>query len=426
MIKVRPAPWRVSPLALASWLVGLLMLAAPIAHAAQIVVLDLKPASSSARELAAALNPVLVAELSRIDGMSVVSAADVRALLEHESNKAALGCDDTTCMTDIAGSLGAELLVTPTLSLVGSDVIVAHTHIRVDGAKVVRRSTGKVRGKASAAEAIEGAVHDLFREGLPRELEGPASMSRRGFKAALQGLVKAVLKPNNFEEAQASRRRVVLDIVNTELDYDAEPKLSMMTTAIRQGARLAEMAHLGAKTEKEAAHFSRAQDMFDAVWRDQERVKEIRQRARERGTVPSSRPLRFEEPEPPVDLPDPAEFERYWRAATEARKVAVKWARAFNRGDADGCVKLLTGDGNATANLNRVKSAMELATKKKTALELIDKHAYTVELRKRGIETLSTPDETVVYVARWSDGSVVSTVRVTLQKKDGQWLVRYW
>jgi hypothetical protein len=402
------------------------LLWAPVAGAAQIVVLDLKPAGGGARELALALNPLLVAELSKIDGMSVVSASDVRALLEHESNKAALGCDEASCMTDIAGSLGAELLATPTVSMVGRDVIITLTLIQVDGAKVVRRSTGKVRGKQNAPEAVAGAVHDLFREGLPRELQGPASMSRRGFKAALEGLLQAVLKPDNLEVAQASRRRVVLDLVNTELDYDAKPKMIMFQNALRRGSRLAERGHLGAKNATQAAHFKQARNMLDAMWRDHGRVEEIRERARARGMVPSARPLRFEAPEPPTEVPNPADFDRYWRSANAGRKVAVSFARAFNRGDVDGCLRLMTGDGNEQANRSRLTSAMALAKKRKTHLELLPKHAHTFKLQDRGVSTLKKQDETVVFFARWQADGVLDTERITLQKHDGKWRVRYW
>lgn len=418
--------WRVP----AAWLVlalGASLLVAPAAEAAQIVVLDLKPAGGTSKNLASALNPVLVAELSKIDGMSVVSAADVRALLEHESNKAALGCDDTSCMTDIAGSLGAELLATPTVSVVGRDVIITLTLIQVDGAKVVRRSTGKVRGQENAPEAIASAVHDLFREGLPRELEGPASMSRRGFNAALQGLVKAVLKKNNDKEAQASRKRVVLDLVNTELDYDAKPKMVMFQTALRQGARMAASGHHGAKTAADAQHYAWAQDMFDAMWRDHGRVEEIRERARARGLVPSARPLRFEDPEPPTEMPDEAEFERYWRSAHSARKIAVNFTRAFNRRDIAGCLKWMTTSGRHKESTERsLQSAMDNEQKRKVARELMAKHNYTVKLRKRANDSLKKPDETIVFVARWQDGEVIEAKRLTLQKEGGKWRVRYF
>ena len=77
-------------------------LALPV-NAAQIVALDLAPKGNTPARVAEALSPLLVAELARREGMSVISQADVRALLELEANKALAGCSETSCMTDIGG-----------------------------------------------------------------------------------------------------------------------------------------------------------------------------------------------------------------------------------------------------------------------------------------------------------------------------------
>ncbi|MCP4502344.1 MAG: hypothetical protein GY822_20505 [Deltaproteobacteria bacterium] len=215
-------------------LLAVLFLDVSSAKAAQIVAFDLKAVGAVRKSMAESLSPILLAQLARQDGMSVVSQADIRALLELEGAKAAMGCDEGGCMAEIAGSLGAELLVTSALSKVGREWVVSMTVIQVDGAKILRRSTGKGRGKVedAATVAIENAVHQLFKGALPTELQGPASMTRRGFKAALAGLHQAMLDP--ALDPQASRRRIVLDLVATELDYDASPKLDMLDLRIRR------------------------------------------------------------------------------------------------------------------------------------------------------------------------------------------------
>ena len=106
---------------LAAWSTALL-LSLP-ATAAQIVALDLKATGNAPKRLAVALSPVLVAELARREGMSVISQDDVRALLELEAEKQLAGCDDAGCMADIAGSLGAELLCTSKIALVGKEYV---------------------------------------------------------------------------------------------------------------------------------------------------------------------------------------------------------------------------------------------------------------------------------------------------------------
>ncbi|MFZ9889484.1 MAG: hypothetical protein ACO3JL_18470, partial [Myxococcota bacterium] len=308
--------------------------------AAQIVTLDLKATGGVPPRLAKSLSPVLVAELARREGMSVVSQDDVRALLELEADKAMLGCSDTGCMTELAGSLGAELLCTSTLGRVGGEYVVTTTLIQVEGAKVLRRSTGKAKGGEEAAtEAVLQAVLDLFKEGLPSTVQGPASMTRRGFEAALAGMHGAIL--DRTGDPRESRRRIILDLVATELDYDATPKLDMLDLALRRGRAEAYRRVLAARDLDERNFYVRAMDHYGAFFDDLGRVKEIRTRARERGLVPSSSALRFLEPDPGKE-PDPVLVNRYQETASAGHKLIAKALTAAEQNNVDafaGCFK---------------------------------------------------------------------------------------
>jgi hypothetical protein len=130
------------------------MLGASTSQAAQIVALDLQTTNIK-KGVKAAVQTMLLTELSRHQGISVVSESDVRALLEHEANKVALGCDDAGCMANIASSMGAELLLKSTLSRAGGEWVVGLTLIRTDTATAFRRSSGQKKGgMAMAKEAV--------------------------------------------------------------------------------------------------------------------------------------------------------------------------------------------------------------------------------------------------------------------------------
>ncbi len=49
--------------------------------------------------------------IAKRDGVSTIAPDDIRALLEKESEKQLLGCDDDSCLAEIGGMLGADILV---------------------------------------------------------------------------------------------------------------------------------------------------------------------------------------------------------------------------------------------------------------------------------------------------------------------------
>lgn len=402
-------------------LVAVVLLLAGHARAAQIVTLDMKPSGGVPPRVAESLSPVLVAELARREGMSVISQADVRALLELESDKQLLGCSDASCMTDIAGSLGAELLCTSTLGRVGAEYVVTLTLIQVDGAKVARRSTARAKGGEEAAgEALLQAVHELFKGGLPTELQGPASMTSRGFEAALAGLHRAVLDKKG--DPRESRRRIILDLVATELDYDAEPKLDMLDLALRRGRAEATRRVLSAKSHKERDFYVAARQHYGALWDDLGRVKEIRTRARERGVVPSPRPLRFLDPDPAKE-PAAKDVARYGKAVAPGQKLVARALAAYAKGDEAGFVPLWKKgyDGNAKRTLGERASD----EKRGVRYELLPLHAMPPELLERAISTLDE-GRLVVYRRKIVNGKVDSEDAVWLEREDGRWRISSW
>lgn len=397
-------------------------LALPV-NAAQIVALDLAPKGNTPARVAEALSPLLVAELARREGMSVISQADVRALLELEANKALAGCSETSCMTDIAGSLGAELMCASTLGRVGNEWVVSLTLIQVDGAKVVRRSTGRAKGgDEEASTAVSLAVHELFRGEMPTELQGPASMTRRGFEAAMAGLRSAIL--NEKTDPKATRKRVVLDLVQTELDYDVKPKIDMLDLEIRRGRSEANRRALAAKNTRQLEHYLSAMDQYTALWDDLGRVKEIRTRARERGLEPSARPLRFLTPDP-MKRPDPAEVRRYLRRAGVARKIVGSALAAYTKNDEKSFVGLWKKDYASNA-ARELKSGRESDKRRGYRWDLLPVHAHTPELLRRGISSIEDEKKIVVYRRRWRDGNVYDEDSVYLEKEGGRWRISSW
>ncbi len=404
----------------ASLVVGALLCTGS-ALAAQIVTLDMSASGGVPPRVAESLSPVLVAELSRREGMSVISQADVRALLALESDKQLLGCSDASCMTDIAGSLGAELLCSSTVGRVGAEYVVTLTLIQVDGAKVARRSTARAKGGEEAAgEALLQAVHELFKGGLPSELQGPASMTRRGFEAALAGLHSAVLDKQG--DPRDSRRRIILDLVATELDYDATPKMDALDLALRRGRAEATRRALAARSKRQRDHYVAAREHYDALWDDLGRVKEIRTRSRERGVVPSARPLRFLDPDP-VKEPDPKDVRRYQRELAVGQKIVEQALTAYAKGDEAAFVSLWPTGSAASAK--RAFDEREYDDERGIRYGLLPLYATTPELLERAISTLDD-GRLVVYRRKLKDGKVEGEENVWLVRDGGRWRISSW
>lgn len=86
---------------------------------------------------------------------SVISSTDVRALLSHEQQIQALGCNDSSCIAELGGALGVPLLVAPSLGAAGGKLILNVKVIAVDETDAVVRFTRLYPNEASLVAEIE-------------------------------------------------------------------------------------------------------------------------------------------------------------------------------------------------------------------------------------------------------------------------------
>jgi hypothetical protein len=116
-----------------------------------VVVLDIQSGHGVSADLASALNDSLEVEVrKRAVGYRVIGASDVRSMLALEAQKSKLGCQETGCLAEIGGALGAQEVVTGSLVRLGDTFVL--TLRRVDVAKAL------VMGDVS--ETVKGAKED--------------------------------------------------------------------------------------------------------------------------------------------------------------------------------------------------------------------------------------------------------------------------
>jgi hypothetical protein len=401
----------------------LVLCLASSSFAAQIVAMDVVGVGAAKRSLVQALTPVLHSELSRVQGVSLVTQEDVRAMALLDATKQAMGCDETGCMADIAGALGAELLLTAQLGRVGRSYNLTLTLIQVEGVKVLRRVTGKASGSEEAAsEAVTAAVGQLFSGELPEAAKGPGSLSRRAYKAALAGLRSTTL--DNSLDGRASRKRVVLDLVRTELDFDAAPKLDALHWEIKRGARAFADLVSTAQNKAEADHLVACIATYQEIGRDLDRVKEIRARARARGQVPSARPLRFERadvPERRSDSPAKAYLKAYARGQKTARRALKAWRKKSRLPFAGLWLTLRQITALSTFDRERRSEA-----DRGIVWDLLPLHAMTPREFDRLVKAWSR-DQRLIIMRRGMKGKTFhDTARVVLKQDHGKWLIDNW
>ncbi len=393
------------------------------AFGAQIVAMDVAPTGGIKKTLAQAITPVVHSELSRVQGISLITQEDVRAMALLESTKQALGCDQTQCMADIAGALGAELLLTAKLGRVGRSYNLTLSLIQVEGVKVLRRVTGKASGSEEAAqEAVTDAVGQLFAGDLPAAAKGPGSLSRRAYKAALAGLRSVTL--DQALDGRGSRKRVVLDLVRTELDFDAEPKMKALGLEINRGiSAFDDMVSLAANA-KETAHLVRCIAIYREIGRDLERVKEIRARARERGQVPSARPLRFERADVPTRRNDD-QTRAYRKAYASAKPVARRALKAWKNNQRVRFADLWLSDRrrNALATFDRERSS---ESDRGIVWDLVPLHAMTPDDFHRLVELWHRDKKLIIMRRALKKKRFHDTDRIYVKQREKKWQLDQW
>jgi hypothetical protein len=117
------------------------------AAAERILVMNLQ-ANQVPGGVADSLSEILLAEIRKhAGGAEVVGRAEIEAMLAFEQQKDLLGCsDDTACLAQIGGALGAGLLVTGTLGKLGGTYLLHVKMIDTVNAKVKSYASEQVKG----------------------------------------------------------------------------------------------------------------------------------------------------------------------------------------------------------------------------------------------------------------------------------------
>ena len=126
----------------------------PAPKARRILVLDLRQEGGSGESIARLVRDSTATYLAKKQGVEVLSTEDLRQALEVEAERQALGCDTSSCLAEIAGAMGADLIVHGSVGQLGSTTVV-HLNLFDAGAG---RSLGRELVQVDRPENIPAQV----------------------------------------------------------------------------------------------------------------------------------------------------------------------------------------------------------------------------------------------------------------------------
>lgn len=98
----------------------------------------------------------LVAELRKLDGVSVVGMSEVRAMLAAEADRQTMGCAETSCLAEIADALGADVLIAGRIAILEGATVLSVR--RIDQARAMVAGTVEERLASSGGNELLAAI----------------------------------------------------------------------------------------------------------------------------------------------------------------------------------------------------------------------------------------------------------------------------
>lgn len=111
----------------------------------------------------ATLTSVITVALGRHENLDVLSSSDVRRAVELEGDKRALGCaEQTSCLAEVAGAMGARLVVFGQLGDLDGELVLTLNLYDSQSASAVGRALERAPDSRRLAAQLEGAVDRLL------------------------------------------------------------------------------------------------------------------------------------------------------------------------------------------------------------------------------------------------------------------------
>jgi hypothetical protein len=125
------------------------------------------------------LGDVVATELSRTGRFQVIGRSDLVALLGYEKQKVALGCTESSCLAEIGGAIGADLVLSGQAGRLGTQfrlsLLVVDARKAAARARVARFTEATEDALAKAVPELVGELVGALGSGAPKDAPVTAS-----------------------------------------------------------------------------------------------------------------------------------------------------------------------------------------------------------------------------------------------------------
>jgi hypothetical protein len=173
-----------------------------VARAIRVGVYEVKTNAGVDPKVAGVVYDALLAEVRKLDRISAISMAEIGEMLSVEQKRQLLGCDQESCLAEIAGAMGVDDLVTSDISTLGDSRM--FTIRRIDMVHAAVKGSVTKRLKAGNGEELLSAIGPALEELYP---EYPLRAGRqRGVAPAVEARLNPppLPKPVFFSAAGAT------------------------------------------------------------------------------------------------------------------------------------------------------------------------------------------------------------------------------
>lgn len=140
-------------------LLSALLLQAPTERP-KMAVLEFTALGGVDRDVALALSQAATSEVSQRGFFTVISAADIQTMIGLERQKQLLGCneDSSSCLSELAGALGARFVLSGQVSKLGETLQLALTTMDTVKGQPLGRSTRLAKDLSTLRDTVPYAV----------------------------------------------------------------------------------------------------------------------------------------------------------------------------------------------------------------------------------------------------------------------------
>jgi TolB-like protein len=173
------------------------------------------------------------AAFSRTGRFNVIAGADLEQMMQLESNKAALGCNEGECIAEIADALGADFVVTGRISRLGELFVLKLSVLKPAEAKTMVTETFQVKSIEDLAFELSMAGQRMtlitFGEEVPDALKVSAADQQKKSDEEMKEIVDEAVK-KQIEEQEASP--MVLTLIYGGLGATGVGALGFVVTTV--------------------------------------------------------------------------------------------------------------------------------------------------------------------------------------------------